>query len=89
MKENINHKKKTKEEQREDKNLQSEKNIDTIGRTMITFHDKDFNIISANKTAIEMMGLPSFTGTQVKCYKYYHGKDSPPEQCLSCKCILN
>jgi GAF domain-containing protein len=75
--------------QREDNNLQPEKNFDTIGETMITYHDKDFNIISANKAAKEMLGLPSLIGTELKCYKYYHGKDSPPEQCPSCKCLLS
>ena len=75
--------------QREDNNLQPRKNFDTIGKTIITCHDKDSNIISANKAAKEMLGLPSLIGTEVKCYKYYHGKDSPPKQCPSCKCLLS
>ncbi len=75
--------------QREDNNLQPRKNFDTIGETVITYHDKDFNIISANTAAKEMLGLPSLIGTEVKCYKYYHGKDSPPKQCPSCKCSLS
>ena len=62
--------------------------IDTIGETLITYHDKELNIISANKAAKEMLGLPSLIGAGVKCYKYYHGKDSPPKECPSCKCLL-
>jgi hypothetical protein len=75
--------------QREEKNLQPGNNYDTVGETIITYHDKDFNIISANKAAKEILGLPSLMGTELKCYKYYHGKDSPPEQCPSCKCLLS
>lgn len=74
--------------QREDNYLHPRKNFDTIGETIITYHDKDFNIISANKAAKEMLGLPSLIGTELKCYKYYHGKDSPPKQCPSCTCLL-
>lgn len=74
---------------REDNNPQPGKNFDTIGETMITYHDKDFNIIGANQAAKEILGLPSLIGNEVKCYKYYHGKDSPPKQCPSCKCLLN
>jgi hypothetical protein len=61
---------------------------ETIGETAITYHDNNFNIISANKAAKEMLGLPSLMGAEVKCYQYYHGKDSPPKQCPSCKCSL-
>jgi len=75
--------------QRKDNNLEPRKNLDTVGKTMITCHDKDFNIISANKAAKEMLGLPSLIGTEAKCYQYYHGKNSPPEQCPSCKCLLS
>ena len=73
----------------EDDNLQPKKNFDTTYETMITYHDKDFNIISANKAAKEILGLPSLMGAEEKCYKYYHGKDSPPKQCPSCKCLLS
>jgi len=66
----------------------SNNNIKASYETIITFHDKDFNIISANKAAKEMLGLPSLIGNEVKCYKYYHGKDSPPKQCPNCTCLL-
>ena len=75
--------------QREDNNLQPKKNFDITGETIITYHDKNLNIISANRAAKEMFGLPSLIGTEVKCYKYYHGKNSPPKQCPSCKCLLS
>jgi len=56
---------------------------------MITIHDKDFNIIRANKAAGSILGLP-FLGdeTGVKCYMKYHGTDSPPEGCPSCNCLV-
>ncbi len=53
---------------------------------MITIHDKDFNIIRANKAAEKILGLPFLEVSKVKCYKFYHGKDHPPENCPSCKC---
>jgi|Deesub1362A_J573_1020465.scaffolds.fasta_scaffold00004_308 transcriptional regulator with PAS, ATPase and Fis domain len=61
--------------------------FDTI-TDMITIHDKDFNIIRANKAAEKILGLPFLSSpTEAKCYKYYHGKDSPPEGCPSCRCL--
>lgn len=55
---------------------------------VITIHDKDFNIIAANKAAEDMLKL---TGPDMilnsKCYKYYHGTDSPPENCPSCRSL--
>ena len=56
---------------------------------MITVHDKDFNIISANRTAKEMLKLPSADGGMAqKCFKYYHGTKCPPEGCPSCDCLI-
>jgi len=64
-----------------------EDTFDTI-TDMITIHDKDFNILRANKAAREALGLPGLSFTkQIKCYEYYHGSDSPPERCLSCTCL--
>lgn len=54
---------------------------------MITIHDKDFNIIHANRAAEKMLGLPLTKARLAKCYKHYHGEDVPPEGCPSCKCI--
>lgn len=54
---------------------------------MITIHDSDFNIIYANETAKKILRLPSLNGKNIKCYKYYHGQDSPPDSCPSCTCV--
>jgi PAS domain S-box-containing protein len=81
----------TKRKQTEEIILQSRHDWEEIfnGITdMITIHDTDFNIIHANKAAKELLKLP-FLGLnrRIKCYRYYHGKDSPPEGCPSCKCL--
>ena len=54
---------------------------------MITIHDINYNIIYANKAAEKMLQLPLMDITQNKCYKYYHGKESPPSGCPSCACL--
>ncbi|MCG6916050.1 MAG: PAS domain S-box protein [Deltaproteobacteria bacterium] len=67
--------------------IEWEDTFDTI-TDMITIHDKEFNIIRANKAAQEILGLPFLETTRaVKCYAYYHGKDSPPRDCQSCTCL--
>jgi putative nucleotidyltransferase with HDIG domain len=54
----------------------------------ITIHDRNYNILRANKTARNILKIPDIeNGRSVKCYKYYHSADSPPEGCPSCKCI--
>ncbi|UCD77934.1 MAG: PAS domain S-box protein [Desulfobacterales bacterium] len=53
---------------------------------MITIHDKNFRIIRANKAAEKILGLPFLDDTEAKCYQYFHGKESPPENCPSCQC---
>ena len=45
---------------------------------MITVHDKDFNIIRANKAAEKLLGLPLLNVNDTKCFKYYHGTEAPP-----------
>lgn len=55
---------------------------------MITIHDKDFNIIYANKAAQTMLNIPSFDKSITsKCFTYYHGTECPPEGCPSCGCL--
>ncbi len=54
---------------------------------MITIHDKDFNIIHANKAAEKILGLPLLTIQKSKCYEHYHGENSPPSGCPSCECL--
>ncbi len=66
--------------------LEWESTFNTI-TDMITIHDKDFNIIRANKAAEKMLGLPVLNLTQAKCYQYYHGKDLAPDDCPSCECF--
>jgi PAS domain S-box-containing protein len=67
--------------------LEWEDTFDTI-TDMITIHDTDFNIIRSNRAAQEILGLPSVeVGKAIKCYSYYHGKDSPPRDCQSCTCL--
>jgi PAS domain S-box-containing protein len=54
---------------------------------MITIHDKNFNILRANKAAEQILGLPLLEQQKAKCYRYYHGTDQPPENCPSCLCL--
>lgn len=55
---------------------------------MVTVHDKDWNIILANKAAEKILGLPLLEKAKdPKCFQYYHGKESPPEGCPSCSCL--
>lgn len=55
---------------------------------MITVHDKDFNIVYANKAAKEILKLPPLDGNKIhKCFKYYHGSECPPDGCPSCGCL--
>jgi PAS domain S-box-containing protein len=54
---------------------------------MITIHDRDYNIIQANKSAKDNLQLPLLSPESInKCYKYYHGTEKAPEGCPSCKC---
>lgn len=55
---------------------------------MITVHDRDFNIIHANKAAEKILGLPILNVSAAKCYEYYHGTGCPPEGCPSCECLM-
>lgn len=56
---------------------------------MITIHDKDFNIIYANKSAKKILKLPGEEGSDVlKCFTFYHGAECPPKGCPSCNCLV-
>jgi PAS domain S-box-containing protein len=61
-----------------------ESTFDTI-EDMITIHDKDFNIIRTNRAAQELHQLPFNEILHTKCYKYYHGSETPPPNCPSCE----
>jgi hypothetical protein len=65
------------------------KNANIIDKTIITYHDANFNIISANETAKKILALPPLEEAEIKCYKYYHGRDYPPKNCPACKCLLS
>jgi len=54
---------------------------------MITVHDKNYNIVRANRAAERILGLPLLNKETATCFKYYHGADKPPEGCPSCKCM--
>lgn len=54
---------------------------------MVTVHDKDFNIIRANKAAEKILTLPILEGGAAKCFRYYHGTQCPPEACPSCQAL--
>jgi signal transduction histidine kinase len=55
---------------------------------MVTVHDKDFNIIYANKAAEQILQLPNLKAKMSrKCFEYYHGTDCPPTGCPSCDCL--
>lgn len=56
----------------------------------ITVHDRNHNIIKANKAAREILNLPFILeGRSVKCYTFYHSANKPPDGCMSCKCFEN
>ncbi len=56
---------------------------------VITLHDKDFNIIYANKAAQKTLNLPMINSDTVKkCFSYYHGTKCPPDGCPSCNCLI-
>lgn len=52
---------------------------------MVTIHDRQFNIIRANRAAEASLGLTG--ASNPKCYMQYHGAKSPPKNCPTCKCI--
>ncbi len=54
---------------------------------MITVHDRDFNIIHANRAAEKILGLPFLKSRNAKCYQLYHGESTPPKGCPSCECL--
>ena len=55
---------------------------------MVTVHDKDYNIIAANKAAEKILGLPLLENMKDrKCFSHYHGTERPPEGCPSCGCL--
>lgn len=62
----------------------SKETLDSI-TDAITIVDNNHNIIYANRAAREMLCLGPGHETQ-KCFRYYHGLDTPPAGCPSCQC---
>jgi transcriptional regulator with PAS, ATPase and Fis domain len=54
---------------------------------MVTVHDKDFNIIRANRAAEKILGTLFPKNKKAKCYQHYHGRNRPFEGCPSCECL--
>lgn len=53
----------------------------------ITVHDTDFNVLRANKAASELLRLPFKEIIGKKCHFLYHGQNTPPQECPSCKMV--
>ena len=61
--------------------------FDTI-TDIITVHDINYNIIRANKAAEQILNIPGNEYSRsVKCFRHYHGTDTPPAGCPSCNCL--
>ncbi len=48
---------------------------------MISIHDKDYNIVKANRAVCERLGLADDDVTGKKCYEIFHGTDEPWDNC--------
>jgi HD-GYP domain-containing protein (c-di-GMP phosphodiesterase class II) len=81
----------TKRKKTEEPLLQSKQDWEGIFNTitdMIIIHDKDLNIIHANKAAQQMLNLPSLEINRIiKCYENHYREDRPIEGCPIHKCI--
>lgn len=55
----------------------------------ITIHDKDFNIIRANKAAEDLLKLPFSVIANQRCFVSYHGTNQPPDGCPSCDTLIS
>ncbi|MFC1523562.1 ATP-binding protein [Thermodesulfobacteriota bacterium] len=64
-----------------------ENTFDTI-TDGITIHDRDYNVIYANKAARHLLQTESFIPGEFKCYQKYHGTEAPPPGCPSCKTLV-
>jgi PAS domain S-box-containing protein len=53
----------------------------------ITIHDRDFNILYANKASEEMLSLALHKILKQKCFSSYHGSTKPPPYCPSCNTL--
>jgi diguanylate cyclase (GGDEF)-like protein/PAS domain S-box-containing protein len=56
---------------------------------MVTIHDKNFDIIRANSSARQMLGLPLLGNLfNAKCFMCYHGTEKPPVGCPRCRSLV-
>lgn len=53
----------------------------------ITIHDRDFNVIRANKAAEKMLGKKSAEILKRKCYECHHGTTAPLKDCLCSRAL--
>jgi PAS domain S-box-containing protein len=60
-----------------------ESTFDTID-DIITIHDRNFNIIRANRAVEKIFGMPVQQVINKKCYICFHGRSGPPDGCASC-----
>jgi PAS domain S-box-containing protein len=63
-----------------------ESTFDTMD-DIITIHDRDFNIVRANRAVEKVFGMPVQEVVNKKCYFCFHGRSNPPEGCASCKSL--
>ncbi len=56
---------------------------------MVTIHDKDYNIVRANKAAEKILHLPILSPKGAKCFEHYHGTECPPQGCPSCQSLVS
>jgi PAS domain S-box-containing protein len=55
---------------------------------MITVHDLDFNIVRTNPAAQAILELPLQEAIPAaKCFRCYHGAETPPPECPSCQTL--
>jgi PAS domain S-box-containing protein len=54
---------------------------------MVYFNDKDFNIRHVNQAVLKKIGKPSEEIIGEKCYKIFHGQDTPWDKCPHAKTI--
>jgi len=64
-----------------------EETFDTINDA-ITVHDRNFNVVRANRAAAELLGGNFSTILRRKCYQSFHGCDTPPAGCPSCASLV-
>lgn len=70
----------------EAKRAEWEATFDSIGDA-ITIHDKEFNVIMANKAGADLLGLSREEIMKKKCYELFHGKSGQIEGCPMVKTL--